>query len=118
MTETLDAACGDRYVAEMAALRQPAGVTLRVNTLKADRDAAAALKLRCMRIALEQIEADPVIEGVFLWKWFPGDRDHRDEFVLQYDAMRDVIRGAWGGELVDEVAARETASARSGTAQP
>ncbi|MEM6855474.1 MAG: hypothetical protein AAF593_13800 [Planctomycetota bacterium] len=83
-----------------------------------DRDAAAALKLRCMRIALEQIEADPVIAGVFLWKWFPGDRDHRDEFVLQYDAMRDVIRGAWGGEMADEVAARETASANSGTAQP
>ncbi|MEM1107967.1 MAG: hypothetical protein AAGH99_04670 [Planctomycetota bacterium] len=58
-------------------------------------EVGAALKLRCMRIALEQIEADPHVAGVFLWKWFPGDRDHRDEFVLQYDAMRDVIREAW-----------------------
>jgi len=60
-----------------------------------DPDAGAALKLRCMRIALDALEADPLIEGVFLWKWFPGDRDHRDEFVLQYDAMRDLIRDAW-----------------------
>lgn len=62
-----------------------------------DRAAGEALKLRCMRVALQQIESEPAIAGVFLWKWFPGGRDHRDEFVLQYDAMREVIGGAWGG---------------------
>lgn len=60
-----------------------------------DRAAGHELKLRCMRVALQQIESEPTIAGVFLWKWFPGGRDHSDEFVLQYDAMRDVIRGAW-----------------------
>ncbi|MEM9420214.1 MAG: hypothetical protein AAGA25_14340 [Planctomycetota bacterium] len=62
--------------------------------------AGAALKLRCMRIALEEVAAEPAVSGVFLWKWFPGDRDHSDEFVLQYDAMREVIRNAWGGDDV------------------
>lgn len=70
-----------------------------------DRAAGAALKLRCMEVALGQIEDQPWIAGVYLWKWFPGDRDHRDEFVLQYDEMRDVIRGAWlDGEDEDDVA--------------
>ncbi len=60
-------------------------------------DAAAALKLRCMRIALRAIETEPAIVGVFLWKWFPADPllQLEHEFILQYDAMRDVIRGAW-----------------------
>lgn len=79
-----------------------------------DSAAGAALKLRCMRIALEQIEADPMIAGVFLWKWFPGDRDHRDEFVLQYDAMRDVIRGAWNPSEVNA----DAALSRSAPANP
>ncbi|MEM7624340.1 MAG: hypothetical protein AAF333_01795 [Planctomycetota bacterium] len=81
------------------------------DTRVGDRDAGAALKLRCMKVALDQIEAQPWITGVYLWKWFPGDRDHRDEFVLQYDAMRDVIRGAWGTPEValSENAAGETA---------
>ncbi|MBB6429329.1 glycoside hydrolase family 113 [Algisphaera agarilytica] len=68
-----------------------------------DRAAGAALKLRCMKIALEEVAAEPAVSGVFLWKWFPGDRDHSDEFVLQYDAMREVIRNAWGS---DDVAMR------------
>ncbi|MEO1237818.1 MAG: hypothetical protein AAFX76_13610 [Planctomycetota bacterium] len=63
-----------------------------------DPATGAELKLRCMRIALETLAApgnQTHIAGVFLWKWFPGDRDHADEFVLQYDAMRSVIRDAW-----------------------
>ncbi|MEL7087495.1 MAG: hypothetical protein AAGL98_03495, partial [Planctomycetota bacterium] len=59
-----------------------------------DPAAGAALKLRCMKVALDQIAGQDWIAGVYLWKWFPGDRDHRDEFVLQYDEMRDVIRAA------------------------
>ena len=63
-----------------------------------DPPAAAALKLRCMRVALRMIETEPAIVGVFLWKWFPADpaRQIDHEFVLQYDAMRGVIGGAWG----------------------
>lgn len=84
-----------------------------------DSAAGAALKLRCMRIALEQIEADPMIAGVFLWKWFPGDRDHRDEFVLQYDAMRDVIRGVWSpSEVNAEAALSRTAPSNPREATP
>ena len=60
-----------------------------------DWEAGARLKLRCMRIALEQLDDQPWLAGVFLWKWFADDREQNREFILQYDAMRDVIRGAW-----------------------
>lgn len=53
------------------------------------------LKLRCMRIALERIEQEPTVRGVFLWKGFPTNRSSQREFNLQYDAMRAVIKGAW-----------------------
>ena len=61
-----------------------------------DHQRGAALKLRAMRVALAEIADRPNILGVFLWKWFPGDREHGDEFVLQYPAMKAVIKEAWG----------------------
>lgn len=60
-----------------------------------DAQRGADLKLRATRIALEAVTDRPLIAGVFLWKWFPGDREHGDEFVLQYPAMKQLIRGAW-----------------------
>lgn len=67
-----------------------------------DPQRGAELKLRCMRLSLEAIEKDPSIKGVFLWKWFPSDRDHSNEFVLQYDAMRQVLREAWAANAPTE----------------
>jgi len=55
----------------------------------------AELKLRAMRVALEAVADRPSIAGVFLWKWFPGEREHGDEFVLQYPAMKSVIAEGW-----------------------
>ncbi|MEM8738137.1 MAG: hypothetical protein AAGG38_06620 [Planctomycetota bacterium] len=84
------------YAVSEAAAREPWS-----DALVGDPDAAAQLKLRCMRIALEQIADEPVIHGVYLWKWFPGNRDHADEFVLQYDPMRRIIRSAWQDPAAD-----------------
>lgn len=58
-------------------------------------EAAHGLKLRAMRVALRKIEAEPAIVGVMLWKWFATDRDGSHDFLLQYDAMRAVLREAW-----------------------
>ena len=60
-----------------------------------DSAAGAELKLRCMRIALAAIEDQPHLAGVYLWKWFPDNREQNREFTLQYDAMRHVIAEAW-----------------------
>lgn len=56
----------------------------------------AALKLRAMAIGLEAIAAEPSIHGVFLWKWFPTPRAIAHDFMLQYPAMKAVLRQAWG----------------------
>ena len=48
----------------------------------------------CMRAALEAIEAEPLVIGAFLWKWFPGTRTPRD-FAMSTPAMRRVISEQW-----------------------
>jgi hypothetical protein len=53
------------------------------------------MKLRCTRIALEYVQAEPSIRGVFLWKWFPTPAEFNREFVLQYPAMKRLLRRAW-----------------------
>jgi hypothetical protein len=61
-----------------------------------DRAAGEALKRRCLEVALAELQGEPWLAGVFLWKWFPDEREQSREFILQYDAMRAVIGGAWG----------------------
>jgi hypothetical protein len=56
---------------------------------------AEALKLRCMRIALQVIETSPRLHGVFLWKWFPSNREMDRDFVLQYPRMKQLLEDAW-----------------------
>ncbi len=60
-----------------------------------DAEAANTTKLRCMAIALEAVEGEPAVAGAFLWKWFATPREFNREFVLQYPAMKRVIRNAW-----------------------
>ena len=56
---------------------------------------ADELKLRCMRAALSRLPKETMLEGVFLWKWFPDDRETSWDFILQYEAMKKVIAEAW-----------------------
>ncbi len=59
--------------------------------------ALADLKLRCMRIALEALEREPAVVGAFLWKWMPDPpgRSWSHDFMLNYPAMREVLRSVW-----------------------
>jgi len=61
-----------------------------------DRAEAEAAKRLCLRVALEHIEADPTIDGAFLWKWFTEPHRSGREFVLQLPGHRQVMREAWG----------------------
>lgn len=56
---------------------------------------ADAVKLRCMKVALEAIKAPPFLHGVFLWKWFPDGRVSDRDFLLQYPAMKSLLKAAW-----------------------
>lgn len=54
-----------------------------------------ALQLRAMRVALQSVEDNESILGLFLWKWFPSDRPVREDFSLQHPAVVDLLREAW-----------------------
>ncbi len=58
---------------------------------------AEEIQRRCLAAALHAIEQEESILGVFLWKWFPGDRPARN-FCMSTPAMRRVIAEAWHGE--------------------
>jgi len=60
-----------------------------------DREAAQRAKQLCLQVALQHIEADPVIEGAFLWKWFTEPYHSGSEFVLQRPEHRQIMRDAW-----------------------
>ncbi|MCB9669818.1 MAG: hypothetical protein H6734_10140 [Alphaproteobacteria bacterium] len=55
---------------------------------------APELQRMLLRVALERVAADPVVRGVFLWKWFPGELPHGDFQVSRPD-LRAVLRRAW-----------------------
>jgi hypothetical protein len=57
---------------------------------------AEAVKLRCMKVALDVLKPASFLQGVFLWKWFPDGRVSDYDFILQYPEMKSVLRDAWG----------------------
>lgn len=56
---------------------------------------AAAIKRRCIKVALRMVPLEPTIKGVFLWKWFPFPWTRSHNYVLQYPAMKKILRNAW-----------------------
>ncbi len=61
---------------------------------QADGD-AEELQVRCMIAAFRAIDAEPAIEGAFLWKWYPGNRLPRD-FAMAAPRIRRLIADHWG----------------------
>ena len=49
----------------------------------------------CMKIALDSIERERAVIGVFLWKWFVPPRSVGRNFQLATPTMREVIRASW-----------------------
>ncbi len=56
---------------------------------------AEETKLLCMKVTLEQLKTPRFLKGVFLWKWFPDGRIASRDFLLQYPAMKELLRMAW-----------------------
>lgn len=53
------------------------------------------LQRRLMEVALETLEEQPFVAGMFWWKWIPGQR-HGGDFSLRPPEVREVLRSAWG----------------------
>lgn len=53
-----------------------------------------ALQRRLMEVALEHLERQPFLAGMFWWKWMPGSRRHSD-FSMRHPGVMEVLREAW-----------------------
>jgi hypothetical protein len=64
--------------------------------LTASRDNARNRALRSLLIttALEQVERQPFIAGMFWWKWIPGRRGS-DDFAMRDSQARELLRRSW-----------------------
>jgi sugar phosphate isomerase/epimerase len=51
---------------------------------------------RCLTAALGALEGSEIVTGAFLWKWFPGERRWRGNFLMTTREMRQVIGESWG----------------------
>ena len=60
-----------------------------------DGPEAEAVQARCLRIALEAVEAEPRVVGSFLWKWFPPPRPVGRNFQLATPRLCEIIAGVW-----------------------
>lgn len=60
-----------------------------------DTERNRSLQQRLMEVALERIESEPFIDGMFWWKWMPGSRSYRD-FAMRHPGVQETLRRAWG----------------------
>jgi hypothetical protein len=65
---------------------------------RVDGPEAEAFQARCLRIALQAIEREPVVVGSFLWKWFPDPHPVGRNFQLATPRLKRVIREVWSEE--------------------
>ncbi len=60
-----------------------------------DTAAARRLRARLIAAAIDRVEAAPLVEGMFWWKWIPGpDRRDRD-FSMKDPEAREVLARRW-----------------------
>ncbi len=59
-----------------------------------DTAQSRALQRLLVEVALERAEAEPLIHGMFWWKWIPGQRGRYD-FAMQPADLRETLRRAW-----------------------
>jgi hypothetical protein len=62
---------------------------------RVDGPEAEALQENLLRVALEAVEAEPAVVGVFLWKWFPQPSSVGRNFQLATPRLKRAIADAW-----------------------
>ncbi len=56
---------------------------------------AEAMQALCLGAALRAVDAEPMVVGVFLWKWFPNPYPVGRNFQLATPGLKRVIAAAW-----------------------
>ncbi len=64
---------------------------------RVDGPDAEGMQAMCLRIALDAVEGEPSVIGVFLWKWFPNPYPVGRNFQLATPYLKSVISQVWSG---------------------
>lgn len=75
-----------------------------------DSPQARRLRQRLIEVAIERLEGERLIEGMFWWKWIPGPTGHDRDFSMKDPEARTVLARLWGS-----AAARPRAGTRPTT---
>jgi hypothetical protein len=67
-----------------------------------DSPATRDLRRRLIEVALERIEATARIEGMFWWKWIPGDFRYDRNFSMRNPEARLALAEIWGRDRVTD----------------
>ncbi len=65
-----------------------------------NNERSRSLRRKLMDVALERIEQEPFMAGMFWWKWMPGEGHwydgHDRDFAMRHEDARRLLRRAWG----------------------
>lgn len=98
----LSAGLGDKPVlfAEIGYDQSPDAAREPWRTNSQQDDATLALRRQLIQVALDRIEREPFMAGMFWWKWMPGEGhwydDHDRDFAMRHPDARALLRRAWG----------------------
>lgn len=62
-----------------------------------DSPEALELRRRLMEVALERLERESWLEGMFWWKWLPGPAPWDRDFSMKDPEARQLLAELWGG---------------------
>ena len=61
------------------------------------REAGRRLRRLLMEVALERIEREPLVQGMFWWKWIPGDWRYDRDFSMRNPEAKEALTAHWVG---------------------
>ena len=61
-----------------------------------DSDEARELRARLIETAIRRLEIEPLIAGMFWWKWIPGPLGHDRDFSMKDSEAVEVLSRRWG----------------------
>jgi len=59
---------------------------------------ALRLRERLIEVALQRVEEQPFVRGMFWWKWIPGPDPWDRDFSMKDPEARRALRSFWGGD--------------------
>jgi hypothetical protein len=72
-----------------------------------DSDEARQLRARLIEIAIRRLESEPMIGGMFWWKWIPGPLGHDRDFSMKDREAVEVLSRRWGSKAPEIDARRK-----------